>query len=38
MFSLPSLSTASAATSSKSKKNKPQPFLEVFAEEDEEEE
>ena len=37
MFSLPSLSRASAAASSKSKKNKPQPFLEVFAEEEEEE-
>ena len=39
MFSSPPLSTASAslASSLKSKKNKPQPFLEVFAEEDEEE-
>jgi hypothetical protein len=37
MFSSPPLSTASAS-SLKSKKNKPQPFLEVFAEEDEEEE
>jgi len=35
MFSSPPLS---ASASSKSKKNKPQPFLEVFAEEDEEEE